>query len=211
MGVMTLSVVGAALATAAHAANVDYEGEPLGPLLPTTQLVFEGPLYVQANGESEIVDGGACAPNCPDNGTTYHLSHGQGFGGALTISGDDPIDLFSIDVAEPAPGVGSILLLIQPVPAAGGEGAGELLFFDTDGIADGPGGQPDFETLVFPDTWRDLDAVVIVSAAPYLGLGLDNIIVVPEIPPVPSLAPISLGALALALCVSAVWVSRIGD
>jgi hypothetical protein len=42
--------------------------------------------------------------------------------------------------------------------------------------------------------------VAIIAAAPYLGVAIDNIIVEPEIQPVPALGPFGLGTLALALC-----------
>lgn len=205
--IFVVSSVGAALfSTAGLAANVDYEGETLGSVTPSTPLEFEGPIYITALGTSEIEDGAACAPNCPHNDTIYQLSHGAGFAGALTIGADpdagscspncNSFHLFKLDVAEPNTSTGSLSLIIQPIPADG-SGA-DLFFFDTDGVVDGAGGQPDFETIVFPSTFRDLEAVVIVSAPPYMGVAIDNLIVEPQ--PTPTLTPLGLGALALALC-----------
>jgi hypothetical protein len=200
-------------ATAALAANIDYEGETVGAVPPSTQLLFDGPFYVTALDVSEIEDGVACAPNCPDNGTKYQLSHGSGFAGALLITGEplplscEPncrrFDLFRIDVAEPSPGTGPIGLIFL------GSSPDVSLQFDftTDGIVDGPGGQEDFETVVLPDTFRDLNSVLIISAAPYMGVAIDNIIVEPEIEPVPALGPFGLGTLALSLCAGAAWRS----
>jgi hypothetical protein len=202
-------------ATAALAANVDYEDKPLGAVTPNTPLVFNHPLYVQALAESEIADGVSCAPNCPDNGTKYHLNHGSGFAGTLTITGEpiplscdpdcSPFDLFKIDVAEPHPGSGPVTMIFL-----GTTSGGESLEFNfvTDGIVDGVGGEADFETVVFPDTFRDLASVAVIDAAPYLGVAIDNIIVEPEIQPAPALAPLSLGMLALVLCVTAIWFGR---
>jgi hypothetical protein len=186
--IVVLSSAGAAaFATVGLAANVDYEGEPLGPVPPLTVLVFEGPVFVQALDTSEIADGVACAPNCPDNGTKYQLSHGAGIAGSVFIWIDpdlescrpdcNPFDLSKIDVAEPTLSTGPINLIIF---AAFREGGGELFEFVTDGVVDGVGGQADFETVVLPDRFRDLESVIIVSAFPYLGVAIDNIIVVPE-------------------------------
>jgi len=203
--IVLLSVGVAVFATAALAANVDYEGETLGPVPPNTPLVFDHPLYITALAESDVTDGVACAPNCPDNGTIYQLSYGSGFAGFLTISGDpsclecNPFDLFKIDVAEPSPGSGPIGLSFLGTTATG-----ESLQFDfvSDGVFDGPGGQPDFETVVLPDTFRDLGNVGILVTAPYLGVAIDNIIV-EEIQAAPALTPWGLGALVLVLGVSA--------
>ena len=204
----------AAFSTAALAANVDYEGETLGAVPPNTPLVFDHPLYITALADSEVTDGVGCAPNCPDNDTQYQLSYGAGFAGLLAISGEpipvscpdcSPFDLFKIDVAEPTPGAGPIGLAFFGTTADG-----ESLQFDfvSDGIVDGPGGQPDFETVVLPDTFRNLGSVGILVAAPYLGVAIDNIIVEPEIQPAPALAPWGLGALALVLCLSATTLRR---
>jgi hypothetical protein len=213
--IAVLSLAGVAVfATAALAANVDYEDKPLGAVTPNTPLMFDHPLYVQALAESDVADGVGCAPNCPDNGTQYQLSYGSGFTGLLTITGEpipvscpdcSPFDLFKIDVAEPIPGSGPISLAFLGTTASG-----ESVQFDfvSDGIIDGPGGQPDFETVVLPDTFRDLGSVGILVAAPYLGVAIDNIIVEPEIQPAPALAPLSLGMLALVLCVTAIWFGR---
>jgi hypothetical protein len=184
--IILFSSVGAVLlATASLAANVDYEGEPLGAVPPNTQLAFPGPIYVQALADSEIEDGESCAPNCPDNGTNYQLSHGEGFAGALLITGDadsdactpncNLIDLYEIDVAEPSTGTGPISLIFYGSSSVTGESY-EFSFL-SDGIVDGVGGQTDFETVVLPDTYRDLDSVLIISATPYLGVAIDNIIV----------------------------------
>jgi hypothetical protein len=204
----------AVFAAASLAANVDYEGESLGVVPPGTSLVFEGPLYITTNSESEIADGAACAPNCPDNGTKYQISHVGGFPGSLVISGNpvgsscppdcNTFDLFKIDVAEPSPGTGPIILSFSALFPSGSEDFN----FVTDGVVDGAGGQADFETVVLPDTFRDLRAVGIVSAAPYLGVAIDNIIVEPEIQPTPALGPFGLGTLALVLCACAAWIGH---
>jgi hypothetical protein len=211
--IVLLSAGVALFATAAQAANVDYEGETLGPVVPSTPLVFDHPLYITALAESDVTDGVGCAPNCPANGTTFQLSYGSGFTGLLTISGEptpvscpdcSPFDLFKIDVAEPTRDAGPISLGFLGTTADG-----ESVQFDfvSDGIVDGPGGQPDFETVVLPDTFRNLGNVGILVATPYLGVAIDNIIVEP-IQPVPALAPFGLGALALVLCLTATWFGR---
>jgi hypothetical protein len=195
-------------ATAALAANVDYEDKPLGAVTPNVPLVFDHPLYITAIDVSSIEDGVACAPNCPDNGTKYQLSLGAGFAGLLTLHGEplpvscpdcSPFDLFEIDIAEPSPGAGPISLWFQGVTASG-----EALEFGfvSDGVFDGPGGQPDFETVVLPDTFRNLGRVSILVGAPYLGVALDNI-VLNEVQAAPALTPCGIGALVLVLGISA--------
>lgn len=183
--IAVLSLTGASLfATAALAANVDYEDEALGAVPPGTPLVFDHPLYITALAESDIVDGVGCAPNCPSNGTQFQLSYGAGYAGVLTIIGEvscpncSPFDLFKIDVAEPTLDAGPIGLTFM-----GATAAGEQLQFNflSDGIVDGPGSQPDFETVVLPDTFRNLGYVNILVTAPYLGVAIDNIIVEPEV------------------------------
>ena len=63
---------------------------------------------------------------------------------------------------------------------------------------------------MFPEDYTDLEAVVIVSAAPYMGFAMDNIIVGPLVQPapIPALVPSGLGALALTLCITAVCFRR---
>ena len=212
--IIALLSAGVALfATAALAANVDYEDKPLGPVTPNVPLVFDHPLYITALDVSFVEDGVGCAPNCPDNGTQYQLSTGSGFAGFLTISGEalpvscpdcSPFDLYEIDVAEPSPGSGPIGLSFLATTATG-----ESLQFDfvSDGVFDGPGGQPDFETVVLPDTFRNLGNVGILVTAPYLGVAIDNLIL-ESIQPVPALAPWGLGALTLVLCTSAALFRR---
>ena len=86
--VVLLSLGVALFATAAIAANVDYEGESLGAVPPSIPLVFDHPLYVTALAASDVTDGVGCAPNCPDNGTKFQLSYGSGFAGLLAITGE---------------------------------------------------------------------------------------------------------------------------
>jgi hypothetical protein len=205
-----------AFATSALAANADYEDQALGAVTPGTPLVFDIPLYVQALADSEVTDGVACAPNCPNNGTKYQLNYGSGFAGSLAITGEpipvsctpedcSPFDLIQIDVAEPLPDSGPVSMIFFGTTAGGDS----LEFnFETDGVMDGAGGQPDFETVVLPDTFRDLASVLVIDAAPYQGVAIDNIVVEPAVQPVPALAPFGLGALALVLCASATWLGR---
>jgi hypothetical protein len=214
--IVVLLTVGVALfATSAIAANVDYEDKSVGPVPAGTELVFDHPLHIQGSSDSEIADGVACAPNCPNNGTKYQLSFASGFAGTISIAGDpipvscDPaecnaFDLFTIDIAEPLPGSGPILVLFTGFTVGGESPSFE---FTTDGVMDGAGGQPDFETVVLPDTFRNVYALGIVAAAPYVGVAIDNLVVEP-VQPVPALAPFGLGALALVLCVTATWFGR---
>jgi hypothetical protein len=214
--IIVLSSAGAAaFATAALAGDVDYEDISLGAVPPGTPLVFDHPLYVEALAESEITDGVACAPNCPSNGTKYQLNYGSGFAGALSITGEpvpvsctpedcSPFDLFKLDVAEPHPGSGPVSMIFLGTTSGGDS----LEFsYETDGIVDGAGGEADFETILFPDTFRDVASLLVIDAAPYLGVAIDNI-VVEQIQPAPALAPFGLGALALVLFASATWLGR---
>ena len=207
----TLSSAGAAaFASTALAANVDYEGESVGPVPPGTTLVFEGPVLVSTFGASDIADGVACAPNCPDNGTKYHLNYQSGFAGLIGFRRQvdcppncDLVDLYKIDVAEANPGSGPVWLGFIAV----GVNAPPTFTFTTDGVADGPGGAADFETVTLPDTFRDMETITIQSLDFGEGFAIDNIIVEPA-PPVPALGPFGVGMLALSLCVSAAWFGR---
>jgi hypothetical protein len=209
--IYALSSAGAAaFAGAALAANVDYEGESVGPVPPNTDLVFAGPVYVRTTSATEIADGVACAPNCPDNGTKYHLNHQSGFAGLIGFARElncspncDLIDLYKIDVAEANPGSGPVGLTFIPL----GVNPPPNFLFTTDGVADGPGGAPDFETVTLPATYRNMEAVAMISTDSGVGFAIDNIIVELE-PPVPALGPFGLGMLALSLCISAAWFAR---
>ena len=200
----------AAFAGAALAANVDYEGESVGPVPPSTTLVFDGPVYVTTTSATEIADGAACAPNCPDNGTKYHLNYQSGFAGLIGFRRQvdcspncDLVDLYKIDVAEADPGSGPVSLGFIAV----GVNAPPTFTFTTDGVADGVGGAADFETVTLPDTFRNMESIAIQSLDSGVGFAIDNIIVEPE-PPVPALGPFGVGMLALSLCVSAAWFWR---
>ncbi len=196
------------LSSAATAANLDYETEPLGLLPSGTDLAIGVPAYyyVGTTGLSAIEDGVGCAPSCPSNATKYHRNFNSGFGNIILIkaepggvcAGCDPFDLLKIDIAESDPSSGPVNVLI----VAFGAGAPPPMGFLTDGIADGPGGQPDFQTLTLPATYVNLDAVSLSSATPGLGIAIDNI-VVDGAAPVPALSPLALAALALTLVITA--------
>jgi len=200
------------LVTAANADDIDYEEEPVGALPSGTELTIGAPpYYIAMTGLSAIEDGLTCAPACPDNGTIYHRNFDSGFANIIAIRADPdsgcvdcvPIDLLKIDVAESDPTAGPVTVLILAL----GAGAPPPFGFVTDGIADGPGGLPDFETVTLPATFVGLDIVTVSSATPGLGIAIDNIEVDGAIP-LPALSPIALATLTLFLCITASCVDR---
>ena len=67
----------------------------------------------------------------------------------------------------------------------------------TDGIADGPGGAPDFETFTLPASFSDVVSVSIFTTMPPNGFAVDNLVT--EAPVVPTMGTWGLAALATAL------------
>ncbi len=203
-------------ATSARA-NVDYEDQAVGPLAPGAVLSFDGPLFVISSfAPTEIADGVACAPNCPDNGTKYQKTDTSGVGGGISVQGSLDIpdcapdcnrfDLLSIDVAEPTQSSGPVWVIITPLST--GTPVPPAVGFTTDGVADGPGGAPDFETVTLPGDWRDLEQVVVISGTPGVGFAIDNLITEPAT--VPALGSWGLLALAGAIAGAAWRFSRVG-
>jgi len=201
---LTLSILVTVLllGTTSARADVDYEDQPVGPVVGT--LSFPGPIFIRSVLPTEIADGGACAPNCPDNGTKYQKSPNPGVGGALQVyaSADIdtcapncvPFDLLSIDLAEPTQSSGPVPIGITGHLQSGG--TIELLF-TTDGIADGPGGAPDFETYTLPPAFQDVVSVFIFATLPPNGFAVDNLVT--EAPVVPTMGTWGLAALVTAL------------
>jgi hypothetical protein len=105
-----------------------------------------------------------------------------------------PFDLLSIDLAEPTQSSGPVPIGITGHLQSGGT---IELGFTTDGIADGPGGVPDFETFTLPPNFRDLVNVFIFTTMPPNGFAVDNLVT--EAPVVPTIGTWGLAALATAL------------
>jgi hypothetical protein len=145
-------------------ADVDYEDQSLGPVAPAAVLTFDGPLSIKSALATEISDGVACVPNCPYNGTQYHKSDFSGVPGTFAVEGSlagngcdpacIPFDLLAIDVAESSPSSG-------PITVGFLASNGAEFTFVTDGVADGPGGAPDFEWSRSPG----ISATSIVSSS----------------------------------------------
>ncbi len=186
--VLLASLVLAGVADAAHA-NVDFEDQPLGPVPPTTILSFDGPLFMFSISSVEITEGSVCGATCPDNGSRYLRTPTSGIIGSLTIEGSldgaacapncNPFDLLEVDVAEPTSTAGSVQLTFTGFVDGGGS---DTVVFHTDGVNDGSGPAADFETIVLPGTFRNLNVVTVLSDTPGIGFAVDNLITRRSVP-----------------------------
>lgn len=110
----------------------------------------------------------------PDNGTKYLGSGGVDL---LTFRFDTVpttyFNLVSLDLAELFPGPVTLQVIGYPVMSQA-----VTNMITTDGIMDGPGGQPDFETFYFGAAFQRVNRIEITTDRWYL----DNVVIsgVPE-------------------------------
>ncbi len=110
----------------------------------------------------------------PDNGTQYL---GSGGGDLLTFRFDTVpttyFDLVSLDLAEDFPVPVTLQVIGYPVMSQA-----VTNMITTDGIMDGPGGQPDFQTFYFDAAFQHVNRIQITTDRWYL----DNVLIsgVPE-------------------------------
>ena len=116
---------------------------------------------------------GGAYTSVPDDGSTYLAAP---LGASLQFSFTDgvPFDLVSVDLAEYS------TVVPNPVTVSfvgfRPDGSRVNTSFTTDGIIDGTGPLPDFQTFYFNEAFRGLTRVEV----PTYGWSLDNLVIVPE-------------------------------
>ena len=178
--------LGAATAYAAPT-TVDFEDVPeftISASVTSRGFDFAGDNF----GFLFYTDGAACGPPCASNGTRTLLAAGTGLGyssqvtltrnggGTFVLTGLDAGEMFSdtplfsaarINYSEFLGGLGGLLVA-----------SGSIVL---DGIIDGPGGVPDFQS--FSVTGALVDTILFVGAGGTNGnngFSLDNLTIVPE-------------------------------
>jgi hypothetical protein len=119
-----------------------------------------------------------------DNGSTYLVTQGDLFGPIKTSQttfsqiGGAPFALTSIDYAE-----WQEANTARTITVTGNQVGGTTvsITLTLDGIFDGPGGQPDFQTAAFGSQWGNLVSVVLLGTGATSGnlnyFAMDNIVV----------------------------------
>lgn len=160
--------------------TASFEGQPWGTSSGLRQH-FEAGLWFRAIGPLPTqppyyltISGGGVSPYAPDNGTGYLVA---ALGESLAVSSSSPFPqpfaLISVDLAEYS--------TFYPTPRAVlfigylADGSTVTQSFTTDGIIDGTGPLPDFQTFYFDSRFQNLIRVEV----PTYGWSLDNLVFTP--------------------------------
>ena len=174
--------------------------------LQTTTITFEGPPEILPGGysmEPVYYESGAWFRAdplgvqfqrswwyFPDNGSTHLRAN---IGVIFSLTNGAPFDLISVDLAEYATGIGNPATV--HVVGYRADGATVVADFTTDGIIDGPGGEPDLETFIFGSGFSNLTSVEIPSFPYSTPYSLDNLVI--SIPEPSALGLFGVGGLLL--------------
>ena len=113
-----------------------------------------------------------------DNGSTYLVTEGTPSQVTFSQIGGAPFALTSFDYAEWQE-AGTARTITVTGNQVGGTTVSTTLTLD--GIFDGPGGQPDFQTAAFGPQWANLVSVVLLGTGATFGnlnyFAMDNIVV----------------------------------
>jgi hypothetical protein len=113
-----------------------------------------------------------------DDGSTYLVTEGTPSQVKFSQIGGAPFALTSLDYAE-WQGAGTARTITVTGNQVGGTTVSTTLTLD--GIFDGPGGQPDFQTAAFGPQWANLVSVVLLGTGATFGnlnyFAMDNIVV----------------------------------
>ena len=162
--------------------KITFDGPPF--VLPTSGVVVtnyseSGLLFTPASGGFAFTrigpnDGGFPRSELPDNGSAY-IDAPFGDSLAFGFTNGFSFDLISVDLAE----LTSVVPSPVTVHVVGYRQGGSVVMIDfvTDGVIDGTGPQPDFQTFHFGNEWSDLTRVEF----PTSGWSMDNLLVsIPE-------------------------------
>lgn len=167
-------------ATGAQAAVVDFEDAPVGGL-PST-ITSRGLTFTAAEGAVGVQNGAQCNPQCAQNGTATLLFGAptntvpQSFN-PLTMNAPAAFQLLGLDYAEFNGFSDANTLRVTGSLVAGGT-VSRLLTLD--GVIDGAGGRPDFQTVAFDDAFssqlfNSVTFTGLTSSFAPGGFALDNI------------------------------------
>jgi len=153
--------------------TITFDGEPPQPrgTQSGSGRYEESGTVFQQGGRGQVSRNGGGLPLYPENGTAYLQIGGESEVELALLSGL-PFSLTSIDLAEystvyPGP---------QPVFIQGyrADGQGVSTTFMLDGVIDGTGPLPDFETFAFDPTFADVTRVLFPP-----GVSIDNVVFTP--------------------------------
>ncbi|HMP83902.1 MAG TPA: hypothetical protein PKA41_14480 [Verrucomicrobiota bacterium] len=159
--------------------SITFDGPPFAPSAGQSFLVqeyYEADVWFRPIGPVEPGVGfvrtkGGGQFSVPDNSSAYL----QALGGdslQFSFTDDSLFNLIAVDLAEYSMGLPDAVTVL--FIGYRGNGSTVTTSFTTDGIIDGTGPLPDFETFYFGNEWTDLMRVEI----PTFGWSLDNLVVV---------------------------------
>jgi hypothetical protein len=192
------ALVLAASVSRAEATTLNFEdhavgfgiAQPFSGDLTSSGFLFDmsSDVYQLANNSAKV-----------DNGSTYAVIEGDHPLSQTTFSqiGGAPFALTSIDYAEWQSDLG-LAFYPKTITVTGNQVGGTTVstILSLDGIFDGPGGQPDFQTFGFGPEWTNLLSVALMGTGAANGslnyFAIDNIVADTAATPVPEPGTLSL-------------------
>jgi len=153
-----------------------FDGQAPGTFITIAQHVESGVRFWNPYGPQNLAIVGGGIAGLPENGTAYLQVPGGGTRLGFRLLSFAPFNLFSLDLAEYDTSLpGALTIRVVGYKFQDAQVATDLT---TDGINDGTGPQPDFQTFTFDSRFRDLYRVEILSER----FSLDNVVIggVPE-------------------------------
>jgi hypothetical protein len=176
-----------------------FEGQPPGTWVVGDSYSESGMTFWNPYGPEGLARVGSGLSGAPDNGSAYlQTTTGANLVFGFYTSPTTYFNLVSFDVAEYDTSLpGPVTLHVIGYRA---QHAPVVMDFTTDGINDGPGGLPDFQTLYFSSEFIQLSRVEILTDR----WSLDNVV----ISGVPEPSACALGLLAAACALGRSWIRR---
>jgi hypothetical protein len=200
---VVLLLVSAGTATQVEALVIDFESAPASSagVQHGSSLTTQGFTISQTQGSNRLFGLDGTNPQVHSNGTNTLYDDTTGVGSDYTIveSTGALFDFHSFDASEAFADPNKLNENAQAVGVVGFDASGPIVQaqFSLDGVVDGPGGNPDFQTFTLPANFVNLTSVRIAwisgpLPSTYDLFAIDNlsVTVIPE--------PISLSLLAVA-------------